>query len=215
MLPLDDTGVPLTSALAAFSSRRDADGSLDADSMLEQLPFRTLIELLPQTDRPAVCSMDLSRAACTHARLRRFVADEVCFSDYGVGRNDRVAILFPNGPELAVAFVAVLSYCTSAPLNPANTPQEIKAELENVRAKAIMVAAGEDNDGILAVAEVSPTLGPRREHVEGCRDSVLRTPCAGARARRPRPWPEAGRGQVASWFGQGEAKIFMANPSST
>ena len=55
----------------------------------------------------------------------------------------------------------MLSYCTSAPLNPANTPQEIKAELENVRAKAIMVAAGEDNDGILAVAEVSPTLGPR------------------------------------------------------
>lgn len=107
MIRLDDTGVPLTSALAAFSSNRDADGSLDADSMLEQLPFRTLIELLPQTDRPAVCSMDLSRAACTHARLRRFVADEVCFSDYGVGRNDRVAILFPNGPELAVAFVAV------------------------------------------------------------------------------------------------------------
>ena len=107
MLSLDDTGVPLSSALAAFSSRRDAHGSLDADSMLEQLPFRTLIELLPQTDHPAVCSMDLSRAACTHARLRRFVADEVCFSDYGVGRNDRVAILFPNGPELAVAFVAV------------------------------------------------------------------------------------------------------------
>lgn len=52
-----------------------------------------------------------------------------------------------------MAFIAVLSYCTSAPLNPANTPQEIKGELQNVHAKAILVQAGEDNDGIFVVAE--------------------------------------------------------------
>ena len=89
-----------------------------------------------------------------HAReLPRFIAEEVDFWKYGVGRTDRVAILFPNGPELAVAFVAVLTYCTCAPLNPANTPQEIAGELKNVSAKAILVMRGEDNEGILAVAE--------------------------------------------------------------
>ena len=98
-------------------------------------------------------SIDLNREPCTHARLRSFVSDDVDFSSFNVGRNDRVAILFPNGPELAVAFVAVLAYCTSAPLNPASTPAEIKAELMSVNARAILVMEGEDNDGILKVAE--------------------------------------------------------------
>ena len=75
------------------------------------------------------------------------------FWSNGLGRNDRVAILLPNGPELAVAFVAVLSYCTCAPLNPANTPQEIMGELKNVRARAMIVMAGEDNEELMGVAE--------------------------------------------------------------
>src|ERR1700733_13177448 len=36
----------------------------------------------------------------------------------GVGRNDRVAIVLPNGPEMAVAFLAIGAVATSAPLNP-------------------------------------------------------------------------------------------------
>jgi acyl-coenzyme A synthetase/AMP-(fatty) acid ligase len=144
---------PLESALDTLGKRRHEQGVLNAGDMLAELQFSTLLDLLPSTNEPAVRSVDPRRAPCTHARLRRFICNEVCFHSFGVGRNDRVAILFPNGPDLAIAFVAVLSYCTSAPLNPANTPQEIKDELVNVSAKAIMVMAGEDNDGILAVAE--------------------------------------------------------------
>jgi len=145
--------IPLRDAIQAFGKRRHDQGYLEADAILDEVPFQTLIDLLPSTDSPAIFSIDLARKPCTHAMLKRFIVEDVNFEAYGVGRNDRVAILFPNGPELAVAFVAVLSYCTSAPLNPANTPQEIKGELQNVNARAIMVQAGEDNEGILAVAE--------------------------------------------------------------
>ena len=35
-----------------------------------------------------------------------------------LGRNDRVAIVLPNGPEMATTFVAVAAGATAAPLNP-------------------------------------------------------------------------------------------------
>ena len=147
--------VPCAAAIDKCGKRRASEGTLLAETVLEELNpfFTTLLDLLPDTETPAVRSVEPGRAPCSHARLRRFIAEEVDFWKYGVGRTDRVAILFPNGPELAVAFVAVLTYCTCAPLNPANTPQEIAGELKNVSAKAILVMRGEDNEGILAVAE--------------------------------------------------------------
>ena len=146
--------IPLSTTIDKYGKLRHSEGGLDAGAMLNDLPwFNTILDMLPSTDAPAVFSIDKTRPPMTHARLRKFICDEVNFRQHGVGRNDRVAILFPNGPELAVAFIAVLSYCTSAPLNPASTPLEIKGELENVNARALMVMAGEDNDGILEVAE--------------------------------------------------------------
>ena len=36
----------------------------------------------------------------------------------GSGRNDRIATVLPNGPEMAVTFISVASCATCAPLNP-------------------------------------------------------------------------------------------------
>ena len=147
--------VPLEAAIGELGAKRAAEGGLTADCVLETIGpgFTSLLDLLPSTDTPAVIPVD-ARAPCTHARLRRFV-EEIgpVFWRHYVGRNDRVAILLPNGPELAVAFVAVLSYCTCAPLNPANTPQEIMGELKNVGARAMIIMAGEDNDELMTIAE--------------------------------------------------------------
>ena len=38
---------------------------------------------------------------------------------HGIGRGDRVALVLPNGPDLAVAFLAVAAGATCAPLNAA------------------------------------------------------------------------------------------------
>jgi hypothetical protein len=152
-----DMAVPLAEAIRELGEKRHEEGHLDADHVLSVLRFKSMLDLLPSTDEYAVIAMDgdrkPSRKPCTHRRLRKFVSEEVALHRFGVGRNDRVAILLPNGPELATAFVAVLTYCTCAPLNPANTVLEIKGELISAGAKAIILQAGEDDDGILAVAE--------------------------------------------------------------
>jgi oxalate---CoA ligase len=43
----------------------------------------------------------------------------------GVGRRDRLALVLPNGPEMAVAFVAVVAHAVCAPLNPAYRAPEL------------------------------------------------------------------------------------------
>ena len=90
--------VPCAAAIDKCGKRRASEGTLLAETVLEELNpfFTTLLDLLPDTETPAVRSVEPGRAPCTHARLRRFIAEEVDFWKYGVGRTDRVAILFPN-----------------------------------------------------------------------------------------------------------------------
>ncbi|MDG3042219.1 acyl--CoA ligase [Roseicyclus marinus] len=61
----------------------------------------------------------------------------------GVGRGDRVAIVLPNGPEMAVAFVTVAGVATTCPLNPAYKEDEFAFYLDDLKAKAIILAEGE------------------------------------------------------------------------
>jgi acyl-CoA synthetase (AMP-forming)/AMP-acid ligase II/acyl carrier protein len=63
----------------------------------------------------------------------------------GVGPADRVAIVLPNGPEMAVCFLAVAGVATAAPLNPAFRRSEFDFYLSDLRAKALIVAGGIDS----------------------------------------------------------------------
>jgi len=60
----------------------------------------------------------------------------------GVGRGDRVAIVLPNGPEMASAFVSIAQTCATAPLNPNYREDEYAFYLDDLNAKAIVLAAG-------------------------------------------------------------------------
>jgi acyl-CoA synthetase (AMP-forming)/AMP-acid ligase II/acyl carrier protein len=81
----------------------------------------------------------------------------------GIRRNDRVAIVLSNGPEMAVAFLAVSACATAAPLNPAYRANEFDFYLSDLNAKALLVQAGIDSParevaearGILVI-ELSP-----------------------------------------------------------
>ena len=67
-------------------------------------------------------------------------ADRGALNALGIGRGDRVAIVLPNGPEMATAFVAVAAGATTAPLNPAYRADEFDFYLTDLGAKAILVA---------------------------------------------------------------------------
>jgi acyl-CoA synthetase (AMP-forming)/AMP-acid ligase II/thioesterase domain-containing protein len=57
----------------------------------------------------------------------------------GIGNNDRVAVVLPNGPHLAVTFLGVSSFATFATLNPLYTVKEYEFFLSDLRAKAVII----------------------------------------------------------------------------
>ncbi len=71
----------------------------------------------------------------------------------GIGRGDRVAIVLPNGPEMATAFVTIAQVATTAPLNPAYREEEYEFYLEDLQAKALVVAADYDGPALPAAAK--------------------------------------------------------------
>ncbi len=76
----------------------------------------------------------------------------------GVGAADRVAIVLPNGPEMAAAFVTVAQAATTAPLNSAYREDEFAFYLEDLKAKAIVVEAGYDGPALAAANRFGLTV---------------------------------------------------------
>jgi acyl-CoA synthetase (AMP-forming)/AMP-acid ligase II len=82
----------------------------------------------------------------------------------GVGRQDRVALVLPNGPDLAVVLLALAATVICAPLNPTSGRHEFETHLAALQAQALMVPAGIDSPArdaartlALDIIEVSPT----------------------------------------------------------
>ena len=95
------------------------------------------------------------RTPLTYGGLRALVARTVAdLNGLGIGRNDRVAIVLPNGPEMATAFVAVAAGATTAPLNPAYRSEEFRFYLEDLNARALFVEAGSDSPAIEVAREM-------------------------------------------------------------
>jgi len=91
------------------------------------------------------------RAWLTYGGLRDLSADvKSMLNDLGVGRGDRVAIVLPNGPEMATAFFTVAQVATTAPLNPAYKEDEYAFYLDDLKAKALVVASDYDGPALAA-----------------------------------------------------------------
>ena len=87
------------------------------------------------------------RPPLSYSRLLAQIEYTVCqLNAIGIGRGDRVAIVLPNGPEMAVAFLAVAAGATSAPLNPAYRESEFDFYLSDLEAKALMLPADSELD---------------------------------------------------------------------
>src|SRR6266700_1955287 len=66
-------------------------------------------------------------------------------SERGIGSSDPVAIALPNGPEMAVSFVAVASHAIAAPLNLGYSFEEFDFYLTDMSAKALIIQSGIDS----------------------------------------------------------------------
>ena len=116
----------------------------------------TIRTLLDAGADNAVALTAPDRPAMTYAALRRHV-DSVGrqLAGNGLGPSDRVAIVLPNGPEMASAFMAVAAYMSAAPLNPAYKESEYAFYLEDLAPKLVIVEAGSENSVRAAASALS------------------------------------------------------------
>ena len=90
-----------------------------------------------------------------YAQLRTLVqSTTLSLNAAGIGRNDRVAIVLPNGPEMATSFMAVASAATSAPLNPAYRADEFEFYLSDLNARALVVEQGSSSPAVAVAAKL-------------------------------------------------------------
>ena len=156
-------------------------------------PPTTLSELLAVGDAssPALCGAGASPLTYRDLRavLHRAAA---ALAARGLGAGDRVALVLPNGPAAATAFLAVASHWTACPLNPAYTVEEFRFALTDLDARAVLVPADAPAAAIAAAAaDCDVPLVP--VHDTPGRASVIRIAAAGkthATAAPPAPGPD-------------------------
>ncbi len=102
--------------------------------------------------------LSLGRKPLTYARLLshcdRVIAD---LNGAGISRGDRVAVVLPNGPEMAVCFLAIAMGASCAPLNPLYREREFEFYLSDLAPRALIVEEGTDSPAV----EVAKSLGIR------------------------------------------------------
>ena len=128
---------------------------------------RTLKGLLASGRDDAVAIAAHGAPPLTYGGLRALIERVTAtLNDLGIGLDDRVAIVLPNGPEMATAFLCVASAATAAPLNPAYRQDEFEFYLEDLRAKALIVEAGSESPARRAAEKLGVallTLIPERQ----------------------------------------------------
>lgn len=111
----------------------------------------------------------------------------------GIGRGDRVAIVLPNGPEMAAAFVSVAACSTSAPLNPAYRADEFGFYLSDLHAKALIVEHGSQSPAIAVAQRLGVRILELTPAGHGAGAFTLNEPAGGSAATAARPgFAEAG-----------------------
>src|SRR5690348_11936074 len=112
--------------------------------------WKTIGEMLSHSstrspDAPALLASgrDPTTYAAIWQQTQRFARQ---LRGIGIGAQDRVAIVLPNGPDMAASFLAVAGSAVAAPLNPAYRTPEFEFYLSDLNAKALIIAKGMESD---------------------------------------------------------------------
>jgi acyl-CoA synthetase (AMP-forming)/AMP-acid ligase II/carbonic anhydrase/acetyltransferase-like protein (isoleucine patch superfamily) len=119
-----------------------------ASTILPQFP--SLMSAIPTSNRPALeaaltntpanADVDCNgshfehylqqQPAMTHSDIRSFCIEtgRILHDHMKLGRGHRIAVVLPNGPELALAILAFSCFCSVVPLNALSAIQELEAD---------------------------------------------------------------------------------------
>ena len=154
----------------------------DAQELQSPPSPSTVKDILDLADPSHIAIIAPDGPVLTYGDLKRQVdslADKL--NSIGIGQEDRVAIILPNGVEHIVSFLAVIAAgATAAPLNPAFTKEEFRFCLEDAGARALIsssekiealeailpesmiaIVTGLDDDGQVSFTSSASETGPR------------------------------------------------------
>lgn len=126
-------------------SGHDQDGSLSATRTLAQVKARVvslpaLLDLNSNNGHPAFID-PLTKTALSHRLLSHFIRNFSLPIAYQGPSKPIVVIALPNGPLLALACMATVSYYTAAPINPAGGAEQFWNDVQLIKSSAILAAA--------------------------------------------------------------------------
>ena len=158
--------------VGSFRTLYDAGMKSESGQISAQdAPAGTLLALLAATarrDPNALALLAPRRAPLTYGRLVAEVESVAAtLRELGIGPGDRVGVVLPSGPEMAVAFLGITARAACVPFNPAYLPGELEQHLRRVGVTAMMVEGGVASParevaqrlGLLIIELVSPPSG--------------------------------------------------------
>ena len=123
--------------------------------------MHTLLESLEKRSPAAPALLGLcGKPASYQDLLQQVHRTAVWLAFKGIGRRDRVAIVMPDGPEMASLFLGVCSVTTCDPLNPAYKVNEFDFYLSDLEPRLVIV------DSSIESAVRSAALARKIEVVE-------------------------------------------------
>ena len=115
-----------------------------------------VLELLKRATSEAVALDGPGQESLSYGALLNLVENTVStLNRYGIHRNDRVAIVLPNGAEMAAAFIAVSCGATAAPLNPAYRKAEFDFYLSDLDAGVLIVEEHSNSPSLESARELN------------------------------------------------------------
>ncbi|XEU97329.1 hypothetical protein FSHL1_002615 [Fusarium sambucinum] len=108
---------------------------------LVKASYTSLAHFISNENKPALRASSGDHII-THHELRQFV-DNFQLPVDSPGRKPIVSIALPNGPLLAATCIAVTTYYTASPINPAAGPEQFRADILQARSNFILTTREE------------------------------------------------------------------------
>ncbi|HVC24510.1 MAG TPA: acyl--CoA ligase [Acidimicrobiales bacterium] len=123
--------------MSGVNGRPDVNGACGAPT-----EAGTVSALLPPSaSGPALVTV--TGESIDHATVRREVERlAASLRRVGLGPNDRIAVVLPNGPEIALVLLAAMAVGCAAPLNPNYREDEFRFYLDDLHASALVTVEG-------------------------------------------------------------------------
>ena len=157
--------------------------------MIDDATIRNLFEV-GEAGRIAIA--DQGGAGVTYQELRYLIQQTHRFlSNRGIRKRDVVAVALKNDPQTAILFLALVSYCRVAPLNPSYRAGEIEFALKDMSVRAL-ITKGDLPEAATAAARCGVELMRIRSAVRPEYDLVMESaqPVGTSRAGVESPGPE-------------------------